>query len=456
MLKSLSKFHLFLKKPQTERDAVIRKNVVGSLIFQFFSNVLGLLVVPLSLSYLSTEKYGIWINASVMVTWLQNMNLGMGFGMQNKVAEALAKNEMMRAKDYVTIVYRISTLIALGLLIVGCIASYFINWNILFNSSVPANELRNTTLIAFACFLVYFILGNIVPLFNALQKSQVPKLFALIANFITLLFLFTINQFGKNDLAWASLALAIPIPIIYLLGNLYYFRKRLAVLKPAWKIAEKKHIKDVFSLGVKFFLMQLTTLILTQAGVFIITQYIGPEEVTPFNVIGRYFYFGFFIFNLAITPYWAGFTEAYVKKDFNWIQKALRQLLVASTFGSLMVLIMLAGSFWLIPIWTKNAFDMESQKLLTITAALHIIIMLYTSVVSVFLNGISLLNYQLMVQVASALIMLAVSILLIKFFDLGGASVNIAMSIAYIVYLAFCGYKVHTIIKTKEKEFVVS
>jgi O-antigen/teichoic acid export membrane protein len=117
-----------LKKPDDPRDALIRRNVVSSLFYQFLTNLLGLLVVPLSLSYLNKENYGIWINASLIVSWLQNMNFGMGFGMQNHVAESIAKDDEPTAREYVSITYKYSTLIAAGMLAVASVCLPFVNW----------------------------------------------------------------------------------------------------------------------------------------------------------------------------------------------------------------------------------------------------------------------------------------------------------------------------------------
>ncbi len=439
----------FIDTTHTERDLIIRKNVIGSLVFQFFTNVLGLLVVPLSLSYIDKEKYGIWINASVMITWLQNMNFGMGFGMQNKVAEAMAKDKSGLAREYVTIVYRYSILIALGLFLSGIGASFFINWNKLFNSSVSAAELKSITAIAFACFLVYFIFGNITPLFNALKRNSVPKFFGLLTNLFTVIFLFFIQKFSHGNLTLAALALAVPTPLVYLFGNIFFFKRDLKIVRPKWKIEDKKHVKDVFTLGAKFFLMQLTTLFISQSGVIIITQYLGPAEVTPYNIINRYFYFIFFIFALGINPYWSGFTEAYFKKDFMWIKKTIRQLLFMGIAGTMLVVLMLILSFKLIPIWSRHSFDIYQYHALLYTSALYIITLFFSSTIAIFLNGISLLRLQLIIQVLMAILTVLISIVLITQFKMSSVAINVTAIIGQLIYIIICGWQAYIFLKQK-------
>jgi O-antigen/teichoic acid export membrane protein len=443
------KFFKEFSKSNSERDVIIRKSIVGSLIFQFFANVLGLLVVPLSLSYIDKEKYGIWINASVMVTWLQNMNFGMGFGMQNKVAEAMAKEKPGLAREYVTIVYRYSFLIAVGLFLAGIGASFFINWNKLFNSSVSATDLKSITAIAFICFLVYFIFGNITPLFNALKRNSIPKFFGLLTNLFTVLFLFFIQKFSHGNLTLAALALAAPTPLVYLFGNIFFFKRDLKVVKPKWKIDDKKHVKDVFTLGLKFFLMQLTTLFISQSGVIIITQYLGPAEVTPYNIINRYFYFIFFIFVLAINPYWSGFTEAYFKNDFKWIKKTLKQLLLVGSGGAVLIVLMLVLSFKLIPIWSRHTFDIYQYSALVYTGALYIITLFFSSTIAIFLNAISLLRLQLVIQGIIAILTILISILLITQFKMGSVAVNVTAITGQVVYIAVCGWQAYRFIRVK-------
>lgn len=440
-----------------ERDRVIQRNVLGSFVFQFFTNVLGLLVVPLSLSYIDSEKYGIWLNASVIVTWLQNMNFGMGFGMQNKVSEALAKGENDKAKDYVTIVYHYTGFIALGILLFFLLGSFFIDWNGLFNSSISSPELFSVFLIALLCFLFYFVLGNIASLFNAIKQTWIPKLFGFITNILTVIFLFSIGRFSHNSLVMATLALALPTPLVYAVSNLYFFNKSsLKPLRPSLRIKDKDHVKDVFSLGIRFFILQLTTLFISQAGVFIITQYLGPVEATPYSIINRYFFFVFFIFALVVNSYWPGFTEAYFKKDYNWLRKSFRKLILFGIGGTVAIICLYVLSFILIPIWSKNAFDIHAYKALLFTSALYTVTLFFSSIISVFLSALNLLEQQMIIQIIMAFVSVGLSILLIGYFHWGSYAINVAILVSQAIYILVCGAQVYRFFVLLEKQTNVS
>ena len=420
--------------------------MIGSLLFQVLTNFLGLLIVPLSLAYIDKEKYGIWINASIMVTWLQNMNFGMGYGMQNRVAEAMAKDDKIAAREFVSITYKYSLLITLFMLFAGLIAGNFINWNGLFNTSLHASELKAITFIAFICFLVYFLSANLIPLLNSFKKTSVPKFYGLLINIVTILLLLLISRFSNNNLVLAALVLAIPAPLIYLGGNLYYFYNSFSFLRPQWIMPDKKKVQQVFVLGVKFFAMQLTTLIIFQSGTFIVTQTLGPDEVTPFNLINRYFYFLYFIFNIALTPFWSAFTEAYVKKEFDWIRKSLKILFIGAGAAAFITLIMLWLSFYIIPVWSRYSFPIGNYRLLLYTTAIFTVLLFFSSIVSIFLNGISKLKIQLITQLFMAAIVVPLSLLFIKQMGMGAAGVNLAIIISQVIYIIVCGRYMYLLI----------
>jgi len=448
----LPSFYPFVKLFKTsghERDRLIRKNILSSYVYQFSSNLLGLLVVPLSLSYIDGEKYGIWINASIMVTWLQNMNFGMGLGMQNRVSEAMSKNDIVSARQYVSIVYKYTLIISGGLLLLGIGCSGFINWNHLFNSTIDASQLKWTTFIAFICFIFYFILNNLNSLLFSLNKASVPKLFSLYMNIGTVILLLLIIKVSHDNLILAAIALAAPAPLVLLGANIYYFKKKFPELQPQWKIVDKERINHVFGIGVKFFIMQLTTLAVHQSGTFIITHYLGPSEVTPFNLINRYFYFIYFIFSLAIAPYWSAFTEAYVKKEFSWIKKTIKRLFNLALLFTLITILMYAISYFLIPVWSRHAFDIYNYHFLLIASCVSVIFILFTAIISTFLNSINHLNLQLGIQIVMGILTIGLSIFFIKYLNYGSASVDVAIIISQVVYIIVCGWDMYKLVNRK-------
>ncbi|MBO9682920.1 MAG: MATE family efflux transporter, partial [Flavisolibacter sp.] len=363
-----------------------------------------------------------------------------GFGMQNRVGEMLAVNNFQKAREFVSITYKYTFIIACCLFILGWGASFFVDWNALFNSSIPASELKTITAIAFIAFLVSFVAGNLQQVLNAANKTSVPKLLGLITNACIILLLVIVRRSGYNNLILAALALALPNPLIYLAANYFFYRKELRHLKPQWQWKNRESVRNVLGLGVKFFILQITTLVIYQTDTIIVTQYLGPSEVTPYNLANRYFYFIYFIFSLAITPYWPAFTEAYVKNDFHWISKSLKRLINACFIATAATFLMFWVAFYFIPVWSRHSFNIYHYIPLLITSACYVILMFFNSVLSTFLNATSKLNIQLSVQVLLSLISIPTAILFIKKFGWGSAGVNGSIIIVQLVYLVICGW----------------
>jgi len=418
----------------------LKKEVLSSLFYQFFTNVVGLLIVPLTLGYIDKEKYGIWVTASSLVVWLQNMNFGMGFGMQNKVTEALANNDTEKARIYISVVYKYTLLIGLFIIAVGLSVSYLVNWKTFFNSQLPFHHLRNIALITFLCFSSYFIFSNLTPLLTAVKQTSVTKLLGLIMNVAIVLFLYVITQFSSDSITLASIALSAPLPLVYIVATLLFFKKRKE-LAPKWSIASKKYFIELFSIGGKFLLMQLTTLIIFFTGSLIITQYLGPAEVTPFNIISKYFYFPMFIFTLSLAPLWPAFTEAFVKKEFNWIHSVIKKLLILAGLASLVTIGFALAGFYLIPIWSRHTFDIYQYQYMVWVFVAYTIIMFFSTIVSTFLNALTILNYQLAIQTVSAFLFLTCSIGLIKYAGMGSTAVVMGMGISMLFYMVCCGIR---------------
>ena len=62
----------------------------------------------------------------------------------------------------------------------------------------------------------------------------------------------------------------------------------------------------------------------------IISNLLGPKEVTNYDIILKLFQIITISSIILLDPFWALFTDAFQKKDFNWIQKTLKKLKVMS------------------------------------------------------------------------------------------------------------------------------
>ena len=96
----LSKVIAFIL-PEDTRGRKISKNVIGLGLLQGIGLLTSYLLVPLTIDYVSSSQYGIWLTISSIVSWFALLDVGLGTGLRNKLTEALANGDTVLAKKYV-------------------------------------------------------------------------------------------------------------------------------------------------------------------------------------------------------------------------------------------------------------------------------------------------------------------------------------------------------------------
>jgi O-antigen/teichoic acid export membrane protein len=85
-----------------QRSVKAKKNILASFLVKGFNIAVGFLLVPLTIDYIDKSLYGIWLTLSSIVTWFRFFDVGLGNGLKNKFAEALAKGDRHLARVYVS------------------------------------------------------------------------------------------------------------------------------------------------------------------------------------------------------------------------------------------------------------------------------------------------------------------------------------------------------------------
>ena len=111
-----------------ERSINAKKNILIIAVLKGFSIAISLFLVPVTIHYVNPTRYGIWLTLSSIVGWFSFFDIGLGNGLRNKFAEAVASGKPELARTYVSTTYAILTIIiAIVLLLFFCI-NPFLNW----------------------------------------------------------------------------------------------------------------------------------------------------------------------------------------------------------------------------------------------------------------------------------------------------------------------------------------
>ena len=84
------------------RSSLIFRNILASFVIKGWSVIVQLLLVPLTLACLGVYENGVWLTASSVLLCIDNLDIGMGNGLRNKLATYLARNDIAKAKEMVS------------------------------------------------------------------------------------------------------------------------------------------------------------------------------------------------------------------------------------------------------------------------------------------------------------------------------------------------------------------
>ena len=289
-----------------------RKNIFALLVLRGISLITGFLIVPLTLHYLSPIKYGIWLTISSIVGWFTFFDIGLGNGFRNKFAEAKAKNDFELARIYVSTTYAILTLVMSALFFIFIIVNPILNWSSLLNAPHDmATELSSVVGITFFFFCFRFVFGLIGTILIADQQPAANSVIDVIGNIVSLAIIWLLIHATQSSLFSLSIGLGACTGLIPVGASIVLFSSKYKHLRPSTHYIQFSYAKELMSLGVKFFILQISALIIFSSSNIIIIQIFSPAEVIPYNIAFKYFNIISMFFYLLLLPFWSAYTEAF-------------------------------------------------------------------------------------------------------------------------------------------------
>jgi O-antigen/teichoic acid export membrane protein len=210
------------------------------------------------------------------------------------------------------------------------------------------------------------------------------------------------------------------------------------------------YTKDLFNLGAVFFIIQVAGIVQFQTANIIIARIFGTVEVTAFNIVFKYFGVLLMVFTIFLAPFWSASTEAYIKKDIQWIKNSIKKYNQLNIGILLVGIIMLVFSGTIYRLWLgKGTVDIGFS--LSFWGFLYFNVSIFGGKYVSFLNGINALRIQFLASVVSPFVYIAVALILIKYYHMGVYSLFIASIIANFNAIALAPLQYYQIIVKNKK-----
>lgn len=415
-----------------ERTRRMKHSTISMLIIKGLSILVSMAYMPLMLSAIDRTDYGVLLTMTSIVNWVAMLDIGLGNGLRNAIAKNLAQNECEKARENISSCYAALALYVSIILIAFVSIAPLLNWQSILNA--PDNsesELHALVTIVFISFSIQFVVNLITSILYACQMPAITSYIMLttqILNFVLVYML--VHIFEIHSILEIGVVTCFSTPIVLIIFSFFLFSKRLAHIAPSFKHIHLKSVNSILSVGLKFFVIQIISIVLFQANNIIITQTVGPEAVVTYNIAYKYIGLVVVIFNIIITPIWSAATDAYVREDFEWMTKTLAY--IRSVFFCVFIfgLVMFAISPWVYKIWLGRGVIEIPYSITGLVLTYCLFEILYKTY-GTFINGIGKLHLQMIITSVVAVIYIPLAILFGRRWGLPG--VLIANTIVFMV-----------------------
>lgn len=433
---------------KSDRTKNITKHVFMSFIYKGGGILSSFLLVPLTINFLDTENYGIWLTLSSFIGWFSFFDIGLGNGLRNKFAEAKSKGDLTLARAYVSCAYFTIGSVCLLLVFVFFGLNFFIDWTRVLNTDASLQKQLSILMpIVFAFFCLQMVVKLITTIYTADQQHSMQGKINFYTSAGSLLAIWFMTQTMESSLLLFGIIFSV-LPVLILLGlNLFAFSKRYNNYRPSLSLWKREYLNDIFGLGMKFFIIQISGIILFSTDNIIITQLFGPEKVVPFNIAFKYISVSNMVVSMVLTPYWSTITEAYIKRDFDWIRISMKNLIKISLGSIFLIFGMVIISPIVYRLWIDDKVDIPMS--LTIYMAVFFALTIFYAPFTYFINGTGKVKLQMYSILGTAILNIPLSIFLAKNMGLGVSGVIIATILCIIPHVILCPIQYSKIINNK-------
>ncbi len=435
-----------LLRDRSGRGAKILRNILWSVGLKGVNVAVSFVVVPLYLSLLTETSFGVWLTVSAVVQWLNFFDLGLGNGLRNKLAEALAASDTLLARVYVSTTYALLAMIAAGVLTVFLTLSIWVDWSAVFAAPAEMSyDVNRMVVILGILFVPQFVFQPIKMVVTADQRPAVANGMNTIVNVLQLLGISILAWRGIDSLVVLAAVVGAVNLVVPVIAHFWLFARRYRQYAPSLSTIDFAHSKSLLGLGTVFLILQAAALVVFMTDNLIISRVLGPDEVPAYNIAYRYFNLATVMFAMVTTPFWSAFTEAYVKREFNWIRNMLRRLigLWGLLTGGVVVMFFIAP--WVYDLWIGDRVEVSST--LNLAMGFWVVVSTGLSIFGTFLSGVGKLRISLYHAVFVVVANIPLSIYLAGFPALGSAGVILASALGALVRVAFQPAQTYRILK---------
>jgi O-antigen/teichoic acid export membrane protein len=331
-----------------------------------------LLQVPLVVSTLGTEAFGLWMTMTSITSLMQFADLGLGIGLQNRLTEKFTHGQSDDARAQFRSVFVFLTLVGV---VLGSLLTLLIS-----HLDLPALfHLRDSATIAQApvaalalCWV--FCAGFPLGLAQRLAFARHEGWMFNVAQAAGSVGALGIVAYGAHA-GWGLGLLVTAAQGTLLVANAVLLLAQLGQLRWLDGSSPALHfgtVRDLLGVGAFFSVQQIVSTVMFSLPQVIISAVLGAAAVTPYNLVQRLFNLFAVVQNAFLLPLWPAYARARAKGEFAWMRQALRRSFQATALACVAPLVLCACfAPWIIQLWVGRGQVLPDYPLVGLLCVLN-------------------------------------------------------------------------------------
>lgn len=411
---------LALEAARNRRDRRARVSTGMAILARGTLLLSSLAYIPLTISYLGTEAWGVFVAMTSLNSILVFADLGLGNGLLNVVSDANGREDDLTAARAVSSALFMLIAVAALLLITGAIAVAFVPWDQILHVSNGdlGPDLAITAGVVVATFAVALPLGVVDRTRMAFQEGYINSVAAVFGTIAAFIFVWLGVQL-RASLPVLILAIYAPPIAASVANGIRLFVRDRPWLRPQFRRADRAMAIRLARVGFLFFVLQVAVSVAYQSDILVAATVLGPDSATIYAVTLRVFMLVPSLVGLYLVTLWPAYTEALARGDIDWVRRTLRRsIVIAVSASSAASAILLLVNGFVLGLLTGGRVAPPTGLLIGV--AIWAIVSTGFNAASILLNAASIVRFQVIVASIMAATSLLTSIVLARWVGVSG------------------------------------
>lgn len=362
-----------------------------------------LISIPIILNYVGTEQFALWMVLTTALSFISFSDFGIGIGVQDAISRHFAKGQNEEIKKIFSTSLSILIVISLLFIFLFFILFYFIESSKIYYSVV-------------LIFTLGIVAGLITRIFSAIQKGFIIAFVQLISRCIafSLLFVFVYHKVDFSIIVFLIGGTSYLFVILFGLPFLFFFNRN--IFSFSFKSIDIYHFKGVLNIGILGLFASISMYLINNTLPFLLSIKYSAHVISNFAIAYKIISLPVMVVSFVFIPLWPAITEAYMKKDYIWINNIIKKMFKIFLFLSFISFISLYLTMQkLVEYWLSNE-SIYIDNTMLLLMLFFMLVSFWNSYLTTILNGFSQYKSQAIVGLFLSAISFLAAYISIKLF----------------------------------------